>query len=420
MREIKFIDVGEGIIEGHIQKWLFKDGDKIKEDEPVVQIETDKAVVNLPSPVSGVLRINIQENTTVKVGATLAYVLDESEASSFAPPRETAAQQPKREAMQEQQNATSVPKAVLAPAEDIIATPSVRRMARNSNLDITKIRGTGPNGRITEGDVVAAAGKEGVHAHQQTESKTGHIDVVSKSLEVSHASEIERVPMSQTRKAIARNMEASWTIPRASHMELINATSLFRIVSKEKEKAKTQLGVHLTFMPFVIKATVEALKENPTFNASYDKDRQEIIVKMYYNIGLATETQDGLKVMVIKEADKKSIVQIAREIDALAEKFRNNTATLEDMRDSTFTITNIGSLGGGFLSVPMINYPEVAILGVHLIKDWAGVDEEMVKIQKILPVSVSFDHRVVDGAEAVHFTNSLKRYLEDAEFLEML
>jgi len=242
----------------------------------------------------------------------------------------------------------------------------------------------------------------------------------SEVLEERHKEEIERVPLSQTRKAIARNMELSWTIPRATHMDIINATALYDIVNREKQKVEKDLGIKLTYLPFIIKATIEALKENPRFNASYDHEKLEIIVKKYYNIGLAAEAPDGLKVVVIKNADKKSIVELAKEIESLAEKVRNQTITIDEMRDSSFTITNIGSLGGGFLSVPMINYPDVAILGIHKIRDFPIVENGVVKPGKILPFSIAFDHRVVDGAEAVKFGNDLIRYIEDPEFLEML
>ncbi|MEM3296807.1 MAG: 2-oxo acid dehydrogenase subunit E2, partial [Candidatus Micrarchaeaceae archaeon] len=206
----------------------------------------------------------------------------------------------------------------------------------------------------------------------------------------------------------------------ATHMDIINATALFDIVSRERPNAERDFGVKLTYLPFIIKATIEALKENPHFNASYDHEKLEIIVKKYFNIGLAAEAPDGLKVVVVKEADKKSIIELAKETAELGKRVRDQTITIDEMRDSSFTITNIGSLGGGFLSVPMINYPDVAILGIHKIRDFPVADNGTVKVGKILPFSVVFDHRVVDGAEAVKFGNALIKYLEDPDFLEML
>jgi pyruvate dehydrogenase E2 component (dihydrolipoamide acetyltransferase) len=410
MKEIKFVDVGEGITEGHVRKWLVKDGDLVKEDQPVVQVETDKAVVNVPSPISGTLKQNIAENSDVHIGETIAFIGEQSELQSLS-------KQPAQAQQQSQASSASVQSSAAQPQQaarqkEIIATPSVRKLARDLGVDINKIVGTGPGGRLLENDVRGIAHEESLQSRP--------IPKFSEVAETQHSGEIERIPMSQTRKAIARNMEASWTIPRAAHMDLIDATALWDIVSKEKPNVEKEFGVKLTFMPFIIKAVVEALKENPNFNASYDHEALEIIAKKYYNIGIAAESPSGLKVAVVKNADKKSLIELAKEIHDLGEKVKNETITLEEMKDSTFTITNIGSLGGGFLSVPMINYPEVAILGIHLIRDTPVVRDGKIVIRKILPFSIVFDHRVVDGAETVKFGNVLIKYLQDPDFLEMI
>ncbi|MGC8587052.1 MAG: dihydrolipoamide acetyltransferase family protein [Candidatus Micrarchaeia archaeon] len=413
MKEIRFVDVGEGITEGHVVKWLVHDGDAVKEDQPLFQIETDKAVVSIPSPIDGYVKIAAKEGTDVHLGDLVATVGTAEELASGATP----AAQPKSETVAAANKAQAMqPEGYQA--QEVIATPAVRKLARDLNVDITKVKGSGPGNRILESDVRAYAQGASVIATppQQPTPARGF----SESLENLHKDEIERIPLSQTRKAIAKNMEASWTIPRAVHMDLIDAANLFGIVEREKNRAAKEAGVKLTFLPFIIKAAIEALKENPNFNASYDAGKLEIIRKNYYNIGLAAEAPDGLKVIVIKNADKKNIIEIAREIQELSEKIKNNTITIDEMKDSTFSITNIGSLGGGFLSVPMINYPDVAILGIHLIRDMAVVKDGKVVPGKVLPFSISFDHRVVDGAEAVKFGNALKSYIEDPEFLEML
>ncbi len=410
MKSIKFVDVGEGIQEGKIQKWLVKDGDTVKEDQPLVQIETDKAVVNIPSPVSGKVKIVAAEGTVVKVGDDIAYVGDPSDSSTEAKIAVPAQPTETKQATPQQ----GVAEIEVGKASGVLATPAVRKLARESGIDISNVKGTGPHGRVLESDLHAASPRNNVST-----PTTVQIPKFSGKLEAAHGEKIERIQMSQTRKAIARNMELSWTIPRAVHMDIVDATHLFNIVMDEKQNAQ-KLGVKLTFLPFIIKATVEALKENPGFNASYDKEKQEIILKKYYNIGLAAEASDGLKVVVIKEADKKSIMEIAKEIEELHKKISDMSITLEEMQDSTFTITNIGSLGGGYLSVPMINYPEVAILGIHRIRDVPVVRDGNVAVGKQLPFSLTFDHRVVDGAEAVKFGNALIEYLHDPEFLEML
>jgi pyruvate dehydrogenase E2 component (dihydrolipoamide acetyltransferase) len=404
VKEIKFIDVGEGITEGHVRQWLVKDGDQVKEDQPVVRVETDKAVVNVPSPISGTIKQNAREGTDVHLGDTVAYIGTPEELKSAGSGQSQAAVRGEPQAAAQQP-----PYAPQTTAKEVIATPAVRKLARDMGIDIAQVAGTGPDGRVLDSDVRGASLK----------AQPKPVQKFSEVLEEQHGEEIERVPMSTTRKAIARNMELSASIPRAVHMDLLNATNLFNIVAKEKPNAE-KLGAKLTFLPFIIKATVEALKENPNLNASYDHDTQEILLKKYYNIGMAAEAPDGLKVVVIRNADRKGIISLAKEIQALHKKVLEETISLDEMRDSSFTITNTGSLGGGFLSVPMINPPEVAILGIHMIREWPIVADGQVKIGKILPISLSFDHRVVDGAEAVKFCNAIIKYLEDPDFLEMI
>ncbi len=417
MREQKFTDVGEGITEGHIQKWLVKDGDTVKADQPIVQVETDKAVVSIPAPVSGNIKIISKDGTDIKVGDTLALfgTAEELAAAGGNSQNGPAGNIPAAVTKPAVQDITARPGAMAAGPPDekreILATPSVRKLAHELGVELIAVAGTGPHGRILENDVRGASLKHAETMHS--------VPKFSELKEEQHGGEVQRIPMSQLRKAIAKNMELSWTIPRAAHMDLIDATALYGIVHREKSKAE-KIGVKLTFLPFIIKAVIRALKENERFNSSYDKERQEIIIKRYYNIGLAAEGEDGLRVIAVKNADGKSTIQVAKEIQELGAKVKDKTITIEDMSDTTFTITNIGSLGGGFFSVPMINYPDVAILGIHLIRDMPMAIEGRVEIRKVLPVSLTFDHRVVDGAEAVRFTNAIRDYLEDPDFLEML
>jgi pyruvate dehydrogenase E2 component (dihydrolipoamide acetyltransferase) len=414
MKELDFVDIGEGITEGHIQKWLFKDGDAVKADEAVVQIETDKAVVNIPAPISGTIRINIPENSDVKVGEVLAYIGQPAELAGIVPGRRqgsehgSAQPQPSIPVRASEPNATQPVSA--HPQREVLATPGIRKLARDIGVDLSILKGTGPGGRIQESDVKAAAG-----------SAKGQIrQAQAKMPNESYGGEIEIIPMSQPRKAIARNMEASWAIPKAVHMDIINANALYGVVERERTRAESQRGIKLGYLPFIIKATVAALKENPYFNSTYDKEKQEIILKKYYNIGLAAEAPDGLRVAVIKNADKKGVLDIAKELRELGDKVKSLTISPEEMRDSTFTISNIGSLGGGYLSFPAINYPEVAILAVHLVRDAPVVENGQIKVGKILPFSISFDHRIVDGAEAVKFGNAIMGYLQDPAFLGAL
>ncbi len=405
MKEIKFVDVGEGITEGHIQKWLVNDGDAVKEDQPIFEVETDKAVVSMPSPIDGFVKIVAKAGTTVHLGDTIAQIgtKDELANAKVAPAQQAVPQ--KQPAQKTEIQAPSSPQ-----QREVLATPYVRKLAKDMNIDINSVVGTGPGGRILDTDVKNFTAKGGAAVPQKA------AEAAPKMPAVKYGGEVERIPMSQTRKAIARNMEAAWTIPHAAHMDLINATALFDLVAREKPEFAKEKSIHLTFLPFIIKATIAAMKENPNFNSSYDKENSVIVRKNYYNIGLAAEAPDGLKVAVVKNADSKTITQLAKEIQDLGEKVKNRTITLEEMQDSTFTITNIGSLGGGFMAVPMINYPNVAILGVMRIRDMPIVEDGMVKIGKIMPFSLVFDHRVVDGAEAVSFGNALIKYLEGQTF----
>jgi pyruvate dehydrogenase E2 component (dihydrolipoamide acetyltransferase) len=424
MKELKFVDVGEGITEGHILKWLVNDGDTVKEDQSIVQIETDKAVVNAPAPIGGIVKIVAQKGTIVHVGDTIAIVGTADELKSVgstqqkpvavtpaAPqqkpaPAQTAAQQQATPAAPQQPQ-----KPQEAKPKEIIAAPSVRKLANDLKIDLKTVTGTGPGGRILENDIKSVVNNG---PEQGATAQKASTPVIT-----GHDSDIQRIQLSMTRKAIARNMEESWKIPRATHMDLINATELWNLVSKEKRIMK-DMDIHLTFLPFMIKALVQGLKENPNFNASYDRDAGEIIVKKYYNIGLAAESEDGLKIVVIKNADKKSISDIAREIQILGQKIKDKTITIEEMKDTSITITNIGSLGGGFLAVPMINPPDVAIIGMLAIRDWAFVEDGKQILGKIMPFTVTFDHRVVDGAEAVKLGNALIKYLEDPGLLDIL
>ena len=313
MKEIRFVDVGEGITEGHIQKWLVNDGDAVKEDQPIFQVETDKAVVNMPSPIDGYVRIVAKADTTVHLGDLVAQIgtKEELAAAQKSQPQQQAAPQQKVQQnvqQQPQQQSQQAPK-------EIVTTPYVRKLAKDLNVDISKVMGTGPNGRILENDVRSQAA-------QTTATQKPVPNKFSETLEEQHKDQIERMPMSQTRKAIARNMEATLSIPSAAHMDLINTTNLFNLVSTKKPDMEKK-GIHLTFLPFIIKATVAAIKENPNFNSSYDHEKLEIIRKNYYNIGLAAEGPDGLKVAVVKDADKKTIEQIAKEIQELGDKVKN-------------------------------------------------------------------------------------------------
>ncbi|MBI2451469.1 2-oxo acid dehydrogenase subunit E2 [Candidatus Pacearchaeota archaeon] len=420
--EFKFPDVGEGIQEGHIIKWLVKEGDEIKEDQTIVQVETDKAVVDLPSPKSGKIgKINYRAGETVKVGSTLLTILGKNEKSEKPQkikeiPKTTEKKKGQsvvgelEEAPEEieEKPITSVIKGTTQ-TQKVLASPAIRKLAAEHNIDLTKIKGSGPAGRILEKDISN-------NAHKKTQIP--HLNVQVKSSKDSYG-ETEKIPLIGIRKTIALNMIKSSQIPQVTITENIDISKLWAIREKEKIQLEKQ-GIKLTLLPFIIKTIIAALKEYPLLNASLEND--EIILKKYYNIGVAVETPVGLVVPVIKNAENKTITQIANEITSLAESSRSRQISLEELKGSTFTITNYGSVGGLY-GTPLLNPGESAIIGLGRIFE-NTIHEKInkskkfqVKTIKILPISLTFDHRILDGAEAVRFLVSLKTFLEDPSHL---
>src|SRR3989338_4801445 len=362
--EFKFPDVGEGITEGEIVKWIVKEGDMVELDQIIAKVETDKAVVDVPSPKAGtILKINFKEGETIKVGEVLVVIGEKGEKVSKAKEKVKGKKKDAGSVVGFLEEAPEeMPKAAKKEITGILATPNVRKLAKDLNVDLNKVSGSGPNGRVTKDDVEKASKGE------VKVSKAPGLIVQKKYDMFGHT---QRVPLKGIRKTVARNMRNS----------LDNA----------------------------------ALKEHPYVNASIENE--EIVLKQYYNIGIAVDIPDGLVVPVIKGADQKTVQQIAKEIEELAKKARERTLDLMDMKGGTFTITNVGSIGGIF-STPIINYPEAAILAPGRIYDKvAKSDKAGIIVKKVMPLSLSFDHRILDGAEAARFVNKIKEMLENPDFL---
>ena len=418
--EFKFPDIGEGLTEGEIVRWLVKEGDGIKEGQPLVEVETDKALAEIPSPRTGVvLKIMAKEKEIVKVGQVIVVIGEKGEAAAAPAPKPSAPpSKPKsvgvvgelEEAPEEA--AAVVAKVVpMKPAfvsEHALATPAVRALARELGVDINKVQGTGSEGRVLEKDVRQAA-----------EGKAKPVEEVKKPAKVKKYDlygYVERIPLRGVRRSIAKAMvKSKYTAPHVSAMDEADVTELWQIREKEKKVAESK-GIKLTILPFVIKAVIAGLTEHPYLNATLDDDSEEIILKKYFNIGLATDTPEGLMVPVVKLAKEKSIFELAQESAQLAEKARNRTIDLADLKGGTFTITNYGAVRGIY-GTPIINYPEVAILGIGKIQEKPVVRDEKVVIRRILPLSLSFDHRVVDGAEAARFLQTVIARLEDPDLI---
>jgi pyruvate dehydrogenase E2 component (dihydrolipoamide acetyltransferase) len=393
LRQVKLPDIGEGLVEGEIVEWLVKEGDYVKMFQPLVRVLTAKATVEIPSPFEGrILRLLAKPGDVVRVGAPIAEIeAPEVQVATGAPGDSDVERVESRESARE---ALQVP---------VRAPPRVRKLARELGVDLSKVKGTGPGGVITEEDVLryAEESKKAAEAPRQPALVEGAV---------------ERVPLKGIRRIMASKMvEAKSRIPHAYIVEEVDVTELVKLRDVLRQDAESK-GVKLTLLPFIVKAVVKALKEYPLLNASLDEERGEIIIKKFYNIGVAVDTPQGLVVPVIKGADGKGLYQIAREIGELAEKAREGKTSLEDVTGGTFSITNIGSVGT-VLGMAIINYPEAAILGVHrLVEVPRYVDGEL-KPRKIVYLSLSFDHRFIEGAYATRFLLAVKRYLENPAIL---
>ena len=440
--QFKMPDIGEGIAEGEIVKIDIKVGDTIQEDDILFEVQNDKSVEEIPSPVSGkVLEVRVQEGTVARVGDIIVVIDDGSgpveaapapaapeaaPAAVEAPVAPAAAPTPAAPAAPAQ--ATGVP-AASNPDKLVLAMPSVRQYAREKGVDITLVVPTGKGGRVTREDIdnfggapVAAAAPAAspvVEAAVASEPAAPAAKAEPAKPFVGSAEREERVKLTPMRKAISKAMvNSKHTAPHVTLHDQVEVSKLWDHRKKFKDVAAAQ-GTKLTFLPYVVKALAVAMKKYPVLNASIDDATQEIVYKNYINIGIATDTDLGLFVPNIKDANTKSMFGIADEINALAAKAHEGKLTATDMGQGTITISNIGSVGGGWFT-PVINYPEVAILGVGTIVREPVINEnDEIVIGRNMKLSLSFDHRIVDGATAQKAMNELKRLLADPELLLM-
>lgn len=391
LREFKFPDVGEGIAEGEIVRWLVKEGDSVKEDQDLLEVETDKAVITLNSPYTGkVTRLHGKEGDIIKVGDVLTTV-DAGDKEGTV----TGAEKGDSGTVVGTLNDNEVVE-VIRPVQ---ATPAVRALAKQMGLDLASVKGTGPGGRITKEDVDTAATKTG---EQTAEADTYGL--------------VEKIPLRGIRRTVAKRMaEASKRVAEVTIWEDADITELEQVRARERKVAEEK-GVKLTYLPFLIKAVIPALNAHPYFNASLDEGAEAIVLKKYFNIGIAVDTSDGLIVFVIKDADKKNILDLAKETATLAEKARLRKIDLHELKGSTFTITNYGVVGASY-GTPIINYPEVAILGLGKIEDRPVVRSGQIAIRKMMPLSLAFDHRAIDGVEAGRFLGVVIQHLEDPNLM---
>jgi pyruvate dehydrogenase E2 component (dihydrolipoamide acetyltransferase) len=498
--EFKLPDVGEGVAEGTLENWLVEVGDVVTEDTPLAEVETDKALVEVPAPVDGTItELPWGPGDVIPVGETFVVFEVEGEEEpdvEAEPGSETAGEVGDGTADQ-----------VEAGSGRVFAAPSTRRLARELGVDLSAIDGTGPGGRITDADVRAAAESEPAEpepasegagteaqAEGETEANTGtpaeqmdaepapppdveaadrertlaapatrriareegvdldevppveqrdgeafvtpeavreyaeaqraaqeaDTEALAKYEEPEPADRERREPYTGVRRSIGRHMEKSkYTAPHVTHHDEADVTELVETREQLTEAAEER-GIQLTYMPFVMKAATAALQEFPYVNASLDEENDEIVKKQYYNVGVATATDSGLMVPVVRDVDEKALLQVASETNELVTKARERSIAHEEMEGGTFTITNVGGIGGEY-ATPIINYPEVAILALGRIKKKPRVvqrdGDETIEPRHVLTLSLSFDHRVIDGAIGARFTNEIKRYLEKPTLL---
>ena len=402
--EFRLPDIGEGVAEGEVVKWLVKEGDEVKENQSLVEIMTDKVNVEIPSPKKGTIqKLMAKEGAVVKVGEVLIVIAEGgstavSATASTAKPSATVAKPPTPEPRQ--QETSPIPPQ--AKPREVLATPATRKLARDLAVDLSLLQGTGPGGRITDEDVQRFKGSARPAVTAVTVTGPRGME--------------ERVQLRGIRRIVAQHMvKSKSTAAQVTHVDEVDMTEVVQLREKAKASAEKR-GVKLTYLPFIIKALIPALKQYPYLNASVDDEKEEIILRKYYNIGIATDTDQGLVVPVIKDAEHKSISQLAAEVMSLSDKARVGQLTLDEIQGSTFTITSVGGIGGMF-ATPIINYPEVAILGVHKISKRPVVKDNQIVVRDMTYLSLSFDHRALDGAMAARFVNTIKQYLEDPKLL---
>jgi len=449
-------DIGEGVVEGEIVAWKVKEGDRVKLDQPIVEVMTDKATVELPSPRSGtIVKINYKDGQICPVGQILV-VIDDGGAVAVTDAQPAGKPGAHTDGHGAGHRATPVPRPATTTAtattghlvgqpptasssgatgsttggaieivdatvgrQRVLATPATRRLARQLGVEIGKVPPTGKHGRVTADDVRGYPSNGGAATHGGAPAGTPATQYAP--IAIAKGGDEERIPLRGIRKRIAESMTRSvHTAAHFTYVEEVDMTELVAVRERAKSRAADR-GVKLNYLPFIVKAVVSGLKKWPQLNASLDEATQEIVRKKYYHIGIAAQGPHGLTVSVVRDADKRSIFDLSREIDRLGEAVRAGTATREELTGSTFTISSLGKLGG-VLATPIINFPEVAIIGVHKIEERPAVRGGQIVARHLMNLSISVDHRLADGWDGAMFLQDVKTLLEDPTtmFMEMV
>lgn len=406
-KEFLMPEIAESVVEGEISKWLVKEGDEVKKEQPLLEVITDKVTVEIPSPFEGkILKILVKEGDVVRVHQPILVYSENGEEFEEVPSKITNVEL-KEEFKEEEVEVVEETSEV--PQRRVLAAPAIRRLAKEMGIDLSKVKGTGPKGRIRKVDLLRYA--EEVKVEKPVEERKVEIPK-----EVVIEEGIKRIPLRGVRRSIAEHLRKSKDhAVHAFHAEDMDFTNLINLLERLKPLADEE-GVKLSIFHLFAKAVILALKKFPEFNGNVDDDKGEIVLYKNVNLSVAVDTPDGLKVPVVKNADRKSLIELAREIRELAEKARNNTLSLDDVKGGTFSITNIGSIGGVF-AYPVINYPEIAIIALPRPRKMPVFVDDKIEARYIATIVITFDHRAVDGAHAARFLNYIKSLVENPDRL---
>ena len=430
--DVKLPELGEGVTEGELIKWLVAPGDQVKADQTVAEIMTDKATVEVPSPFAGTIKeLKFKKGEIIKV-ENVILTLSGAIGSVAANPMTSAPQNSQNGVSTTQKSVPAMPMTMSATASHgvfppvadsrVLATPATRRLAREMGVDINGMTGSGLAGRVTRDDVTNAKGSStvthGAHGAGATSAGSPTMNFPKPAFTSTNAQAEERVDFMGIRKKIAQNLQMSKSIiPHFTLMDEADVSQLVTLRESLKDFAEKN-GTKITYLPFVVKALIATMKEFPMFNASIDDAASQIVYKKYFHIGFAADTPNGLVVPVIKNADQKSVLEISKEIIDLSKRARDGKLKLDEMKGASITITNIGSVGGTY-ATPIINHPEVAILGMYKISDKPVLRDGKIDFIKSMNYTVTCDHRLIDGAVAANFLKSFFQKIQNPGVLMM-
>jgi pyruvate dehydrogenase E2 component (dihydrolipoamide acetyltransferase) len=416
--DVKLPNLGEGADSGTVVNLFVKEGDRIEKDQPIVELENEKAVATIPSTAAGTIsKVFVKNGDKVTVGQRLISINDGGEAPAAAPSARPAKAEPATRAVTPAPASVQAPPAMDEPVASngpVAAAPSIRRMADDLGIDLTRVRGSERGGRIVLADVRAYVQRLIQSAAQPTTAPAvgAAPKPAAESIDFSKWGAIERKPMSSLRKVISRRMLESWNnVPHVTQFDEADLTTILEL-RKKNLAAYEKKGARLTVTGFVLKAVASALKKHPIFNASIDEATDEVVFKQYCHIGIAVDTEAGLIVPVIRDVDKKSLLELSKELEELAKKARDRKVSADDLKGGTFTISNQGGIGGAHFT-PIVNRPEVAILGLGKGVVKPVVREKKIETRTMLPIALSYDHRLIDGGTAARFTVDLVNTLEN-------